>query len=482
MKLHAGLGIAMLLAVTQPALAEDNDGGMSEITRPSRERMITDPGRAEFLSADQVAAGGSINSHLIYLNNCRPGGCVLRSGFEDSRANASSIISGARTIPALSAGFSDSVWNEIVQCVRNMYAPFDIDIVDDDPCAGSTTCGVPHWESIVAGRPQDAGMGPNTGGVSPWTNQCSSNIINNSITFTFAELYGPNVAEICWTVAQETAHSFGLDHEVLANDPMTYLGASCPGGSPTHAFQNVAAPCGECSNRACTCDGNTQNSYQKILGIFGSATPSPPVVTIIDPLVGEAVGPGFSVEVTVADANGVASVRLEVDGQSSGTVTSVPYILDAPSNLSEGVHVVKVTAVDTQGTEGSTQINVVIGEPCETPGDCSEQGENLTCVGGRCVPGSGAPGGLGTDCEEGTECSSGRCEHSSEGSYCVEICTVGSDDCPGGFQCISGGGGVCWPGEGDGGGCLSTNNDTPTLPIMLGVTLAALLVRRRRRA
>ena len=159
----------------------------------------------------------------------------------------------------------------------------------------------------------------------------------------------------------------------------------------------------------------------------------------------------------------MSSARLGIDGAPIATLTTQPFIFDSPATL--GDHTVKVIAADTQGTEGFEGITVTIGEPCGIPGDCANQGDNLTCVGGRCVPGEGAPGGLGTECEEDTECFSGRCEHSNEGSYCVEACEPGSGDCPGGFQCISSGGGVCWPGEGDGGGCLSAGNDTPTLPM-----------------
>ena len=61
--------------------------------------------------------------------------------------------------------------------------------------------------------------------------------------------------------------------------------------------------------RQCDCGGTTQNSYQDILGIFGSATPSPPVVTIDAPLSGSAVSPGFAVRATVEDADGVCRRR-----------------------------------------------------------------------------------------------------------------------------------------------------------------------------
>jgi hypothetical protein len=128
----------------------------------------------------------------------------------------------------------------------------------------------------------------------------------------------------------------------------------------------------------------------------------------------------------------------------------------------------------------------VIGEPCATPGDCAVQGDNLTCVGGRCVPGEGADGGLGDMCESGPDCYSGQCASDSSGNkYCVESCTLGSSDCPGDFGCldVGNGNGVCWPGAGDGGGCLDASGDAPTMPIVFGMFVGVMaLVRGRKRA
>lgn len=475
MKLHAVLGIGLLLAGTGVAAAEDNASIPEPNVQPRGVYVPIDPSQADLLPKDQIVAGGA-PCNLIYINNCanEPNGtCVIRPGFESSINDTSGIVNGTSELQ--SVGYTPSQWAAIMDCVRETYAPFNIEITDVDP---GNAC---HWESIVAGSPQDIGQSAGVAGVSPWTFDCS--IIQNSITFTFAEVFSNNdVVNLCWTIVQETAHSFGLDHEYLAEDPMTYLnGSSLPGGFKR--FQNQNAQCGEYQPRQCQCS-NTQNSVQMLLGIFGSATPTPPVVTIDDPQTGDQVEPGFPVRVTIDDNNGISRADLYVNDELVQSVTSAPFVFNAPGDLGEGTHRVRVTAIDSQGTSGqSGTVSVIIGPPCETPADCSPQGEEMTCVDGRCVPGEGAPGGLGTECEDDTQCASGHCQHSeNDGNYCVEQCDPALDGCPSGFRCLDAG--ICWPGDdGGGGGCLDAGNRgrVPTLPIALGVALGALMMRRRRR-
>ena len=69
--------------------------------------------------------------------------------------------------------------------------------------------------------------------------------------------------------------------------------------------------------------------------------------------------------------------------------------------------------------------------------------------------------------------------------HCAEPCAIDSDDCPSGFECLPyDDDGACWPadddGEGGGGGCAATGG-AGAAPILLGVGLAALLRRRRKR-
>jgi len=82
--------------------------------------------------------------------------------------------------------------------VRATYAPFAVQIVTERPSSGN------YHMAIVAGTPQNVGEQNAVGGVSPYT--CG--YIPNAVSFSFANIYGGSVDDICWTVAQETAHSW----------------------------------------------------------------------------------------------------------------------------------------------------------------------------------------------------------------------------------------------------------------------------------
>jgi MYXO-CTERM domain-containing protein len=189
------------------------------------------------------------------------------------------------------------------------------------------------------------------------------------------------------------------------------------------------------------------------------------------------------VRATVTDDQGVDNVQLLIDGTAIATLQSPPYAFNAPPTLAMGTHMVTIRAYDTNGSEGTATISVIVGDPCNDNDDCSAQGSDLVCVDGRCVPGANTPGGLGSTCDAPTECISGLCATKDGENRCVENCDLAANACPDGFECLSNGagGGLCWPG---GGGCLGCSTDgspEPTLPIGAGLLLAAVLVRRRRR-
>ena len=85
-----------------------------------------------------------------------------------------------------------------------------------------TPGNVPHMEAVFGGSPQNIGMQARASAAcrrSPTT----AAIIENSIVFTFTSVFPDNPQTVCEVMAQEVAHSYGLDHEMLASDPMTYL-------------------------------------------------------------------------------------------------------------------------------------------------------------------------------------------------------------------------------------------------------------------
>lgn len=257
------------------------------------------------------------NPHsLLYLDRCA-GGCVIHPGQEDARLGQSSIIDDTAYIPEFRYG--DDSWEAVVACVTAMYSDFGITVTDRFPGAD-----VPHWRAVVAGRPGHAGFSSRIGGVAPF--DCG--VIVNATTFTFAEQWGNDAQRICEVIAQETAHAWGLDHQMLCKDPMTYLN-----GCGTKCFQNEWSPCGEAEDRECWCGGGQQNSWLMLRSAFGEGEGRVSSVHV-RPVDDELVYRNFHAYVTPA-VNCVERVEgwatqgeLEV---YMGSVSTSPYILDVPT-------------------------------------------------------------------------------------------------------------------------------------------------------
>ncbi len=210
-----------------------------------------------------AAASARAESRVIYLN--RDGAVLWPGDANDSASQTSTIVSQPTSIGGWD--IDDETWADTVACVRDIYRPFDVTVTDEDPG------DAPHMEALFGGHPSDVGLPANVAGVSPFTTDCA--IIEDSIVFTFTDVMPDNARTMCEVMAQEIAHSYGLDHEMLASDPMTYLDYA---GDRT--FQNVEAPCGENGNRLCGINGNMcrqkQNSVALLtqrLGARGGNTP-----------------------------------------------------------------------------------------------------------------------------------------------------------------------------------------------------------------
>jgi MYXO-CTERM domain-containing protein len=408
-----------------------------------------------------VAQPQDHTSNIIYLNRCA-GGCTVTGGWDDSREDRSSIVGGTSVVSEFEHG--DAAWDAVLRCVALQYEPFDIVITDQDPGPS-----VEHFEAIVAGSPNEIGMDGGVGGVSPF----GCGIINNAITFSFANIYS-STRDICETVAQETAHAFGLEHEFLCEDPMTYLT-----GCGEKAFKDIDAECGEFSARECYCGGTRQNSYQALIGHFDAGRPTPPEINIVKPLADALVQPGFVVEVDARDNIGVASVAVYMAGQLLSESSIPPFVFNAPAGLAEGPLAIRVVATDNRGEVSEKTINVVLGAPC-TQDSC---GDGQVCHGGQCIDGPDSPGGLGSACTAGDQCDSGLCGTAGDEQFCAAPCAAGT--CPDGFDCVGDETSpVCWPAD-DAGGCrAASGTDGATSGIGIGFALLfgfGLVLRRRRR-
>jgi len=291
-------------------------------------------------------------SRTIYLNK---NGVTLSPGANDSRMNRSSLTSQLVSIPPWNA--SSTLWADTVTCMRDIFAPFDITITETDPG------NMPHIEAVFT--PSAAVLGfPQVGGVSPFSSTCS--IIENSIVFTFTNNLPQDPKAVCETMAQEIGHSYGLDHELLASDPMTYLSYA-----NRRAFQNVLAECGESSARPCGIQGyascrDKQNSYALLMeriGAAGTGDIDAPAVAIQSPQNGAVVDEGFAIMVSATDDVSVKGATLSIDGVAITSLTTGPWQFTAPADLGAGKHVVVVSATDGKNAQTAMIEVTIAGEP-----------------------------------------------------------------------------------------------------------------------
>jgi len=430
--------------------------------------------------------------NTIFLNRCASG-CAVKQGANDDRIDSSDIVHGSHVLTAFPYG--DAAWASVMSCVRDTFSSFNVKITDVDPGTAS------HFEIMIGGSPGDLGFPTNVGGVS--SNGCGQSYIPNALVFDFAKVWSPSattcgpacIEDVCSTAAQEIGHSFGMDHSHNAADPMTYFNFNT-----RRYFQNQADPCGsDCVNgfgpmgNACsgtdgqvhTCcvnEGSTQNSFATLTSLFGAGTPPPPIVSITSPQQGASVKAGFPVNATASDDAPITRVELAVDGALVQTLMSQPYGFNAPATLGDGPHTVAVTAYDGHGTAGTKTITVNIGPPCQSAADCPNSTD--ACIGGRCVPGPGVTGGLGTACTANSDCGDQNCASDGTNQYCTTACSQGQ--CPDGFGCLpttdGATTGYCWPGYNDSGssGCNSGAGGAGGA-VTSGLLFAALLVSRRKR-
>lgn len=403
-------------------------------------------------------------SHVLYLNDCLPDGCTVTPGNDDSRTDRSSIPQQQVVLSAFPYG--DQYWNNLVECVKQTYAPFDIQITTEDPG------DAPHFEVMVGGRATQLHPGlQGAGGVAPFID-CSTTA-NNVISFVFAEEVN-NLNFLCGAVAQESSHVWGLDHEMNADDPMTYLEL----GSHK-VFQDDDAACGEFDPRGCQCGGSTQNSVQFLNDRFGPATLLPASLAITAPAENQWVKPGFPVRAALDSQLSFAGGTLSVDGAQTQTIASGPIAFNAPSDLAGGSHTIEVSATDSGDRTVTDQVTVRVMAACSASAPCPD---DFACLGGFCLPDATEPGGLGATCTDNGECITGQCGNDGTDSLCTAACDAGGS-CPSGFECLgaTGGSGVCWPSSGDGGGCAAGGNAGAGW-LLAGLGLATVALRRRRRA
>lgn len=449
---------ALPLLVAQDAKADDRP-----LTTQNGETVRMPPIPGLEIQSDHV-------SKILYLNRCE-GGCTVTPGPNDARINSSSIVNDTSQISPWANG--DNSWEVLVDCVQELYAPYDVEVTDIDPGAN-----IFHHEAIVAGYPSEIGR-EGIGGVAP--SQCSP--ANNVISFTFSGVYGNNPISICHTVGQETAHSYGLEHAMDCSDPMTYL--------PTcgrQFFRDATTPCGEDFNLAnCQCGGSAQNSHRWLRTVLGENPQmiAGPEITFQLPTT-ETVTSEFKVAATATHIRGIGIVELFLNGTSYGEQEAHPrqsadsaYWFDTPADLADGIIDIEIRATNDIGTESTQTLTVQKGAPCTSETSCNS---GQSCEEGRCKypPANGL---LGDSCLSDATCESGLCPMQGDEGYCSQSCfpTSTENTCPDGFECLglNATNGVCWP-KAESGGCGCQSGGTGSgLGALLLLLFAGIGLRRR---
>lgn len=270
------MGRALLVVLVAAGCAEPTTGNSCELA-----------------SETGVVSTDSGASTVIYLN--RDGGRIT-GGPDSSGTGASSIVAnhGYTDLTITPARFDDTAWNAVVTCVRRAYARFDVEIVDRRP----TSSG--YVMAMFGGTGAVLGLGADSQGIAPLT--CGGT--DNAIAFVFTDTIAHDIERSCEVAAHEIAHTFGVDHQLLAADLSSYLPFA---GQRT--FQDVDAACGESTPRACICGDDTQNTVATLLDRLGPARG------------GDRDPPSLAVELS-ASRPGSTAIRVHInDASQIGSVT-----------------------------------------------------------------------------------------------------------------------------------------------------------------
>jgi hypothetical protein len=314
-----------------------------------------------------LPAPAAAEEATLYLN--RTGGAfTFAEQYNDSRQNLSSVLSQG---PVDIAGWDvdDALWQEVTTCVSDLFAPFGVRVIDTDPGEES------HIEAVLGGSPSELGLSPDSAGVAPFS--CAA--VRNPIVFVFPIVLADDAQTVCETVAQEAAHSLGLDHQYLCEDPMTYLI-----GCGAKKFQFRESRCGRFEIEDCRCDRPTQNSARIMLDRVGAGPR--PALWISQPSGLEPVAQDFVV--TAAVTHQPQQLALYVDGslwdEAPAVRSDQPYeLVDlATFQLPTGAHDLAVVGRWSDGTVLQEQVDVEVIK--------GDGGGNLP---GTCKIAGSSPGG-----------------------------------------------------------------------------------------
>ncbi len=413
----------------------------------------------------------------VYLNF---DGATIKFGSDNATNDSSRILRfDSRVIPAMQkehlnessvSGLSlQQIKDIVVDNVRVHMAPYDVEIVTERPSSGS-------YHMIMFSPVDDCNTiaGANCAGIAPL--DCYDSNPSN-IVWVFAG--GLRVSDLGTTSSHEAAHALGIFHTLDTKDIMY---PSILNQVPDH-FGAGSVPDG-----GFNCQNETfQDSDELLIDTIGSAGPDTkaPDVVITQPAEGIVIGPGSMIEARVLDEqSAIEEVQFYLNGELKRTLTREqrPWVEFLGASFPVGPLKIRVVAKDMAGNTSESTVNVEFDRggntPCTTDEQCTS---GFECNGTVCVQEDQSAGTLGTECGSDDECDSGVCATLNGESLCTQLCDE-QDVCPGGFECLDGGG--CWPADGGrGGGGCSVNNSSGGhgLGLFFFAAIFAFGLRRRSR-
>ncbi|MGB1274372.1 MAG: MYXO-CTERM sorting domain-containing protein [Nannocystaceae bacterium] len=325
----------------------------------------------------------------------------------NSALDCSPLVDGQTTFPVYG---NDQSQATMFQKLAGYYNDFNLVMTTGRPPEW-----VPYTMAVIGGA---AGLAGQPNGVCGVANVACDGAKRNHVSLTFPQSCGGSVAEIA---AQETAHNWGLEHTDIMSDIMyPYVTGGnnsfrneCMGIS--HATGNGITQCPQVHEFYCPGgEGEEQNSYAELMGIFGprAADNVAPTITNLLPSNGSTwtTSDAFTITASFNEDSNFLAVKWDwlegrpeslADGYSRCTNkvceddypawrdNADPYDFIAFDQPPAGTYKMKVEAMDAYGNYVTETITFTVVE-----------GDEPSTTG---MPGETDTTGSDSDTESGTE-------------------------------------------------------------------------------
>jgi MYXO-CTERM domain-containing protein len=360
-------------------------------------------------SALATQGDGPNGAHIIFLNFAGQKLTRAQAGQDDPDTGASWILTTSSVqykafdaSPYAGQFNATQAQTAIVNYFKQFYAPFNVQVVTTRPSGVRyTMCMIGDNASTVLG----SGAG-SAAGVAPL--DCG-NQDESEITYAFAAGLSPNqtglslsecLKAIAVTAAQETAHSYGLNHTNSTSDIMY------PQLDPAQsAFQDATLQLINNSGGTCN-NATTQNSKQLLLANIGASNGSMPtgplpMVSFVAPTNNQTVPMDFTIIVSASESMGtIDHVDISSGSQTLFTWKTPPFRDDVQAP-GAGTYDITATAFDSAGNFQASTVTFTASQtappqqlpPCKGNSDCPAG--QMCNASGACVAASGTTGTSG---------------------------------------------------------------------------------------